>query len=65
MPTAAGSRERTVARDRAVLAIAPDVLGLTATGRVALTTEGFMYLSDDELTKLYAIVIAVERELDK
>lgn len=50
-------------RDRAMLAIAPLVLGLNEKGKVALATEGSAYLSDDELEKLYAIVHAVAREL--
>lgn len=55
--------ERSAHRDKAVLAIAPLVLGLTPKGEAELIAQGSMYLSDDELQKLHAIVMRVERAL--
>jgi hypothetical protein len=55
--------EMSAKRDRAVLAIAPIVLGLNEKGKTALALEGSAYMNDVELDKLYSIVLAVEREL--
>lgn len=49
--------------DRAVLAIAPDVLKLTDKGRAALAEQGMDYLSEQERELLYGIVMTVERIL--
>ena len=62
MPT---DREMSDKRDRAIIAIAPIVLGLTEKGKTALASEGTAYLSTAELEKLYTIVCAVEREFGK